>query len=248
MNYSRVNSTEFKRPEILVSDDMDSFITFAAFRIAREINLAITERGLCSIALCGGKTPRSVYEALANSAIDWSKVRFFFGDERCVPPDHPESNFSMIWNAMLRRLPADPSAIIRMQAESRDLADAADAYAAKLPERLDIILLGIGEDGHTASLFPNSPALHEEKRTVVLVEGPKKPSHRLTITPPVIRAAHRRILMAAGLRKAAVVARAIEGPFLPLELPVQLALDGVWILDREAASMLTGLDTQCVTG
>ena len=242
MNNRGVNATKPKSPELLVATDSYSFVRLCAVKVADEIQRAIAKRGLCSIALCGGTTPRPVYEALASpdraNGIDWSKVRFFFGDERCVPPDHPESNYRLAWESLLRRIPVDPSAVERMKAEEVDLTKAAEEYAAKLPRRIDIILLGLGEEGHTASLFPKSFALREETRLVVPVEVRKDPKRRLTITPPVIRSARTLIVMASGLGKAAIIARAIDGAFMPDEVPVQLALSGIWILDRDAASML----------
>lgn len=195
--------------------------------------------------LSGGKTPRPVYEVLGNEGsawgVDWSKVSFYYADERCVPPNHPESNYLMTMESLLGRIAISPSQIERMRAEDPDLPRAAGEYDRKLPERLDIILLGMGKDGHTASLFPGSPALDEEGRRVVLVEGPKPPLCRLTITPPVIMKARSLVVMVTGPGKSAMTARALEGPYSPEKVPVQLALDGIWILDREAASLLEGL-------
>ncbi len=195
--------------------------------------------------LSGGKTPRPVYEAMGGKvsawSVDWSNVSFYYADERCVPPDHSESNYRMTMESLLSRIPVDPSKIERMRVEDPDLPRAAEEYGRTLPERLDVILLGMGEDGHTASLFPGSPALDEESRRVVPVEGPKPPACRLTITPPVIIKARSLVVMATGPGKAAIAARALEGPYSPDKVPVQLALNGIWVLDKEAARLLTGL-------
>jgi 6-phosphogluconolactonase len=235
---------DLKKPEILVAIDKDTFVAMAAARIAGEIRRAIGEHGRCTIALCGGETPMPVYEALAgeeiSGGIDWTRIRFFFSDERCVPPNHPDSNFRMAWESLLQHIPIAPSAVERMKAEEPDRVKAAEDYSAKLPSSIDIVLLGVGEDGHTASLFPGSPALREELHLVVPVEGVKPPRYRLTVTPPAIRNAGVRIVMATGLNKASAIARALEGPYAPEEVPIQAALNGVWIIDREAASMLKG--------
>ncbi len=125
-----------------------------------------------------------------------------------------------------------------MPAERPDREAAAEEYARRLPERLDLIILGLGEDGHTASLFPGSSALSERVRKVVAVMGPKAPAQRLTITPPVIAAAREKIILVSGSGKAVAVAQALEGPDQPAQCPAQLARDGLWIMDRAAASGL----------
>jgi 6-phosphogluconolactonase len=126
-----------------------------------------------------------------------------------------------------------------MEAERSDRDAAAREYECLLPPRLDVLLLGMGSDGHTASLFPGSDALDELHRLVIPVVGPKPPRERLTITPPVIEAARKVAVIATGDDKAAMVARAIEGAFTPRAVPVQLARRGVWFLDRAAAAQLT---------
>lgn len=211
----------------------------AAGWLVREIGAAIAERGDCSLALSGGRTPEPVYRELAQAAdLDWSRVRIYFGDERAVPPDHPDSNYRLAWQALLSRVPVPAAQIHRLEAERSDRDAAAGEYQHLLPARLDILLLGLGPDGHVASLFPGSPALAERERLVLPVTGAKPPAHRLTITPPVIEAARRVIVIAAGGDKAAVVARALEGPLAPRELPAQLARRGTWIIDRAAAARL----------
>jgi 6-phosphogluconolactonase len=172
------------------------------------------------------------------SSIDWQRVDVFFGDERAVPPDHPDSNYLMVYRALLSRVPVPAGQVHRMKAELSDREAAAREYERSLPPRLDILVLGMGADGHTASLFPGSAALDERHRMVVPVVGPKPPAERLTITPPVIEAARRVAVMAIGGGKAAMVARAIEGPLAPKEVPVQLARRGSWFLDQAAASSL----------
>ncbi len=216
--------------------DADAVPDVAADRIARAIEAALAERDRALIALAGGSTPRAAYERLATRPLPWAKVDVFFGDERAVPPDHPDSNFRMAREALLDRVPIPTDRIHRMEAERRDREAAAAEYAARLPERLDLLLLGVGEDGHTASLFPGSDAVEERARKVVAVEGPKPPRQRLTITPVVIGAARTVLVLATGPDKAPAVARALHGPRDPVACPAQLARSGTWILDHAAAA------------
>jgi 6-phosphogluconolactonase len=166
-------------------------------------------------------------------------VSVFFSDERAVPPDHPQSNFRMVHAALLSRVSIPESSVHRMEAERPDRDAAARDYERLLPPALDLLMLGIGADGHTASLFPGSPALDEHRRLVLPVVGNKPPADRMTITPPVIEAARRIAVIATGPDKASVVARALEGPLAPKEVPAQLARRGAWFLDRAAAGKLT---------
>ena len=211
----------------------------AARRIAQVIEQAITRRGGATVALAGGTTPRAVHRQLALiPRLPWDKVEIFFGDERAVPPDDPQSNYRMARESLLDTVPTPLNQVHRMLAERPDREAAADEYARRLPERLDLLILGVGEDGHTASLFPGSSALSEHARKVVAVVGPKAPLHRLTITPPVIAAAREKIILVSGADKAGAVAQALEGPDQPDQCPAQLARDGIWIMDRAAASGL----------
>jgi 6-phosphogluconolactonase len=197
-------------------------------------------KGRVTLGLAGGSTPRAMHEALARSAlVPWLSVHVFFGDERAVSPDHPDSNYRMAKDSLLDRVQIPPSQVHRMQAENPDRDAAARAYERLLPESLDVLVLGIGEDGHTASLFPGADALSESARRVVPVIGPKPPPERLTLTPPEIQRAAQRVVLASGAGKADAVARALEGPWNPSETPVQLARDAVWFVDPAAAAKLT---------
>jgi 6-phosphogluconolactonase len=211
----------------------------AARRIAKAIEQAVADRGRASVMLAGGSTPRAVYRQLAlNPRLPWDKVEIFFGDERGVPPGDPQSNYRMARESLLDTVPIPPDQVHRLMAERPDREAAADEYARRLPERLDLVILGVGEDGHTASLFPGSAALRETSRKVVAVVGPRAPLHRLTVTPPVIAAAREKIILVSGAGKAGAVAQALEGPDQPVQCPAQLARDGIWIMDRAAASGL----------
>ncbi len=229
-------------PERLVVVETARLAETAADWIAAAVEADLRAYGRCTLALAGGGTPRPVYERLARDPyarrIAWQNVEIFFGDERAVAPDDPASNYGMAAAALLDRVPIPAARVHRMEAEASDLDQAARSYEQLLPGALDLLLLGMGPDGHTASLFPGSPALAERSRRVVPVVGTKPPPRRLTVTPPVIAAARRIAVLVAGADKAAAVARALEGPASLEQLPVQLALRGTWFLDREAAARL----------
>jgi 6-phosphogluconolactonase len=229
-------------PERLIVEDGSRLAEAAAEWIAAAAAADIRARGGFSLALAGGATPRPVYERLARDdlagRVEWDRVAIFFGDERSVPPSDRASNYRMAAAALLDRVPIPKSRIHRMEAERADLEAAARDYERSLPEHLDLLLLGMGADGHTASLFPGSPALEERARRVVPVTVTVPPRLRLTITPAVIAAARRVAVLVAGAEKAATVVRVLEGPPRPRELPAQLALKGLWFLDHDAAARL----------
>lgn len=219
----------------------ETFAETAADHLAQAIRTRASG-GLVSLALAGGSTPQRVYVALAaHSGVPWESVRIFFGDERAVAPDQPGSNYRMAHESLLSRVPIPGPQIFRMQADMEDREAAAVAYAATLPDRLDVLLLGVGSDGHTASLFPRSAAVRETTRTVVPALGPDPPRERLTITRPVIDGARHTIVLVTGAEKAAAVRAALQGPDDPEACPAQLARRGFWILDAAAASGLRPL-------
>jgi 6-phosphogluconolactonase len=217
-----------------VQPDAEAVARHAAEAIARAI-LAAPPVQPFHLALAGGTTPRRVYELLAARELPWPRVEIWFGDERCVPPDDEQSNYAMARAALLERAQLPPANVHRMRGELADRDAAARAYEAALPARLDLLLLGIGPDGHTASLFPGSSALRERQRRVVAVVGPKPPPNRLTITPPVIAAAARVVVLATGAEKATAVRCAFESGTDPFECPARLLRDAEWHLDRAAA-------------
>ncbi|MDO8704213.1 MAG: 6-phosphogluconolactonase [Sulfuricaulis sp.] len=216
----------------------EALAAVAADRIALLIEQAVTRHGRATVALSGGATPRAVYRRLALHHLPWEKVEIYFGDERAVLPGDPESNYRMARETLLDAVPIPPIHVHRMPAERPDRDAAAAEYAAQLPEQFDLIVLGIGEDGHTASLFPGSTVLGETRHQVVAVTGPKAPHQRLTMTPPVIASALTVMVLASGSAKAKAVAQALEGPGRPVDCPAQLARQGIWILDHAAASGL----------
>ena len=223
----------------VVAADEDELARVAAEWLAAAVQQSVARGGRCSLALSGGSTPRPAYERLAaRSVLPWESVEVYFGDERAVPPTHPASNYRMAREALIDRVGLAPQRVHRMEADAPDLEAAAARYAALLPDALDLLVLGMGQDGHTASLFPGSPALRESARKVVPARAPVPPIERLTITPLVIAAARRVAVLVAGAAKAPVVARVLRGPWRPEELPAQLARHGTWLLDRAAAAAL----------
>lgn len=227
---------------IIVVENADAVGEAAAAYLLDAATQAVGSRGRFTLALSGGSTPARLYALLAQPAyrdrMPWEATHLYWGDERCVPPESPESNYGEARRILLQRVPLPTEQIHRMHGEDPDPDHAAAAYAALLPDPLDFVLLGIGEDGHTTSLFPGSPAVQERVRRVMAVVGPKPPPHRLTITPPVIAAARAVLVLATGTAKAAAVARALQGAVDPSACPAQLAREGTWLLDRAAGAEL----------
>lgn len=230
------------RPAVVVVADVRALARRAAERIVESVRRAVAARGCAAVALAGGETPRPVYETLAGSALagalPWGAVDWYFGDERAVPADDPQSNQRMVREALFGSRPEALARLHRMPADADDPEAAAAEYGRRLPDPLDLVLLGMGEDGHTASLFPGSPALDQRELRVVPVTGPKAPFRRMTITPPVIESAREVLVLVAGARKAETLARALGGPVDVRALPVQLARQGTWVVDRAAARLL----------
>ena len=195
------------------------------------------------LGLSGGRTPAEAYRilgrGLATPAVDWSRVIVLFADERDAPPSEPESNYWEVRKLLLEPAGVPPQHVQRMKADAPDLERAAAEYDALLAEPLDLLVLGIGEDGHTASLFPGSPLVREHVRRVAAVlDSPKPPPRRLTITPRVIAESRAVLVLASGAGKAAAVARALAPGADPLATPASLARTGVWLADAAATSAL----------
>ena len=207
---------------VIVSSELWSRV--AADYISARVRAMIESRGVCHLALAGGNTPAPVYRELD---LDLTKVEFWFGDERCVPPDHADSNYRVA-----REIFGEAAVMHRMQAEREDRQAAADDYADQLPISMDITLLGMGGDGHTASIFPGQSPMGR----VAVVQGPKPPPWRLTLTEGEIRDSREIIVLVTGASKAEMVRRALRDP--SANLPIQMADEGTWILDEPAASLL----------
>ena len=243
-------------PELAVVADVDAVYRAAADLFLRAALDAVDARGTFVVALAGGSTPRGLYALLATdddfrTLVPWNQGEFFWGDERHVPPDHPDSNYRMALEAMLSRVPVNPDRVHRVRAEHADAAFAASLYEAEVQRivaaeaaipRFDLILLGLGGDGHTASLFPGTDALSERIRLVVATRVAKLDTQRITMTFPLLNAARLVILVAAGAEKANAVRDVLQpGPGAP-ELPAGQVrpADGrlVWVIDRAAAGLL----------
>jgi 6-phosphogluconolactonase len=235
--------------EEIVCADLEALGRRAAEEFTRIAGAATARAGRFSVALSGGNTPRALHTALADAEfrgrISWDAVHFFWGDERVVPADHPDSNYRMAYETLLSKISVPQKNIHRVETEL-GAEGAADAYEKTLRRffaggaapRFDLLLLGIGDDGHTASLFPGSPALHEEKRWVAATYAEKLKSERVTLTLPVLNAAANVIFLVSGEAKAKP---ARETRSAGSELPaaqVRPAGRLLWILDRAAASLL----------
>jgi len=220
----------------------NSSVTFVdstdwAYEVAVVITNAIVEacqvRGECSIMLTGGRSAERLYQiwALLPDFASLKNTRFFFGDERFLPSDHVESNYGLAMRTLFKYGIPSTCEVRRMTVENVDQNVAAKAYEAQLPEKLDVLLLSMGEDGHIASLFPNSSTLFETDRRVVCVRAPRPPFERLTITPPVIAKARRTYVLALGRVKASVYKQARMCPEDIALLPARLVLSATWFLD-----------------
>jgi len=196
---------------------------------AADIAAALAE-GARTLVLAGGTTFRRCYELLAQMDVEWGRVTILFGDERCVPPDHPDSNYRMARAALLDRVA--PATVHRMPAELGP-EEGAGAYAHVVAglAPLDVVLLGVGEDGHTASLFPGHPALKAEGWAIGIRDAPKPPPERVTLTLKALQGARRVILLATGAGKGDAVARAKRE-----EVPSGMIAGARWLIDRAAAS------------
>ena len=259
-------------PELIVVPDRPSLARNAAVQFIALAHDAIAVQGLFSVALSGGSTPRDLFALLATpefaSQIDWSHVHAFWGDERAVPPDHPDSNYRMANEALLSHVPIPSQNIHRIHAElSPDIA--AQEYEQTLHEffqpqsaqgtqrnkqqslwtsfpQFDLILLGLGANGHTASLFPHTQVLHETQRWVAAEYIAEVKMWRITLTAPIINAAKNILWLVSGADKAKTVRAVLRGAYRPDDLPAQLIQppygNVVWLLDASAASQIKNIE------
>jgi len=239
-------------PEIKVVPAAAEVAREAAERVIAAASRAADEGRTFSVALSGGSTPKALFELLASDAyksrIDWPRVEVFFGDERTVPPDHKDSNYRMAHEALLAKVPIPRDNIYRMAGE-RDPQQAAKQYGQMLKEKfgdggMDLVLLGMGDDGHTASLFPETEALDETKHRCVANFVPKLNTWRITLTAPFINRARAVMILVAGASKAKRLQEVLEGPREPRRLPIQLISPTTgqlsWLVDAAAAGMAGG--------
>ncbi|MCH9633832.1 MAG: 6-phosphogluconolactonase [Chlamydiae bacterium] len=239
-----------ERRDLALAGDYEETLSFCVDYFLQKANEAIAKKGFFTIALSGGNTPKAILKKLTQpehvSKVDWDKIYFFFGDERSVPPDHNDSNYKMVMDTALTLLDVPPENIHRMVAEI-DGDTNAELYEKlireKVPEgRFDLITLGMGDDGHTASLFPKTQALTIEDKWVVLNEVPQKETSRMTFTYPLINQAHNICFFVLGKGKEDRVASVLQGEYQPLLYPSQKIgtsqTHALWILDQDAATQL----------
>lgn len=237
---------------IKVYADLEALSQAAAALVVKQAELAVAARGRFSLALSGGNTPRRTYELLAQPPLaaqaPWDRMHVFWGDERCVPLDDPRSNARLARQAWLDQVPIPEPQIHPLNC-ARAPAAAARQYEAELqeffagqPPRLDLVLLGLGEDGHTASLFPGTPVLQEKARWAAAVYVAEQDLYRVTLTAPLINQAALVAFLVAGDRKAGVLRQVLQGPRDVARLPAQLIQpqtgDLLWLADRKAAAQL----------
>ena len=244
------------RGELRVVPDAAPLFHAAATEFVSAAAASVETKGSFSVALSGGSTPRGMFALLAGDEfrgqVRWDRVFFFWGDERHVPPDHADSNFRMAREALLSHLSLREDQVFRIHGENPDPAAAAYEYEKTTRQffglaegqfpRFDLVLLGMGPDGHTASLFPGTKALIEQTRVVVSNWVGKFNTHRITMTAPAINSAARVLFLIGGEDKAPALKAVLEGPLEPSQLPAQLIQprDGslLWLCDRAAAQLL----------
>ena len=238
--------------DVTVVDTSAALAAEAARIFVTAASEAIDARGRFVVALAGGATPRGLYRLLAadptRARVEWLRTWVFFGDERCVPATDPESNYLMAYETLLAHAPVVSGQIFRIRGEEPDTGLAAKEYEGTLrstfepsPVRFDLVLLGMGVDGHTASLFPGSPALDETDRLVAAVDiRAAAVPRRITLTPPVLNAARQVLFLVAGAEKARAAADALRNPGCSLPAARVRPVDGTltWLLDRAAAAKL----------
>ncbi len=241
------------RPDVRICSDGDRLARDVAQAIVEGLNAPLAPAGRRSLCLAGGQTPRVLYQVLATEYRDtmpWSRLHLFWGDERYVPPDDAQSNYRLVRESLLDHVPIPKEHVHPMPTDLRDPNDAAAAYEQTLREqfpppwpRFDLVLLGMGSDGHTASLFPGSPALAEQTRWVATARASVEPRVRLTLTLPVLNRASLVFFLVAGAEKADILRRVLAGPSEPAQYPAAAVRpeDGrvVWWVDEQAAKSLS---------
>ena len=246
------------KTDVHISANAEELARFAAEQFVRLAIEAQRERGLFTVALAGGSTPKTLYVLLASeqesyrAQLDFGMIHFFWGDERHVPPDHPDSNYRMASEAMLSKVPIPLENVHRIKSEMADAEEAARDYEQVLEKffklengqlpRFDLVVLGMGFDGHTASIFPDSDVINEKRRLVVAPWVEKLRSYRITLTPPVLNKAASTIVLVSGAKKAEILHKVLEGEYRPEFFPAQLISPSegglLWLADREAAQLL----------
>jgi 6-phosphogluconolactonase len=221
----------------------DDWVVQASHEISKKINDYLKEKKRCSLMLTGGETTKKLYQYWSSRRAclwDYHAVDYFFGDERCVAPDHIESNYRLALENFFSKVGVNKEKIHRIYAERDNKQQAVEEYADTLPNEIDVLLLSLGLDGHIASLFPHSTILNEYDGRVAHVIGTKYPENRITISPDVIVSAKNVFLLAVGGEKGGVLSDACKEPTVISEMPVRLLMkqNCVWLLDDLAANTL----------
>jgi 6-phosphogluconolactonase len=243
--------------DIQIAANIDALYRLAAAEVLSSADAAVREKGSFTVVLSGGATPKGLYALLADdlswrARVPWEKTHFFWGDERHVPPDHPDSNYRMAYEAMLSKAPVPETNLHRIKSEYADADQAAREYEQTIRTffhvtgeqypRFDLVFLGLGPDAHTASLFPGSQALHADQRLVVATWVGKFYADRITMTAPVLSNAKRIIFLVSGEEKALPLKAVLEGHYEPEQLPAQLIQPRhgrlLWLVDQTAAQFL----------
>jgi 6-phosphogluconolactonase len=244
--------------EIRILADSAAIARRAAQDFVQAAALAVREKNAFQVALAGGSTPKALYSLLVNdpalrSQVPWDKMHLFFGDERHVPPDHPDSNFRMASETMISKSPLKPEQVTRIKGEYPDAEQAALEYEKTLREyfklkdgdypRFDLVLAGMGSEGHTLSLFPGTKALHADGRIAVRNWVGKLDTDRITLTAPAASKAAEILFMVTGADKAPALKSVLEGPYEPDQLPAQALQPKngklLWLVDSAAGGLLT---------
>jgi 6-phosphogluconolactonase len=240
---------------IAIYSDIDTLSQEAARYVVRVASESITTHGRFTLVLAGGSTPKKLYGLLASEPyrdqIDWALTEIFWSDERCVPPDSEDSNYHLAQEVLLSKVPISAAQIHRMPADAANRDQASLAYTQEIQRvfgtngipSFDLIQLGMGPEGHTASLFPHQASLHEQTRLIIPVTVPKPPPPRLTFTPLLLNAATHVLFLVTGQDKADALQAVLEGEYNPDEYPAQIIRptqgEVTWMLDPAAASKLS---------
>jgi 6-phosphogluconolactonase len=247
------------KSEIKILANAEEINQTSALEFTRQTIEEVRLKGFLTVALSGGSTPKGLYSLIASDGssgfrlrVPWNKIHFFWGDERHVPPDHAESNYRIVYEAMLSKVPVPPENVHRIKAENPDAGKAAEDYERVLREffrlkaeqlpRFDMVLLGMGADGHTASLFPRTEVIREEQRLVAAPWIERLNTYRITLTPPVFNNARRVIFLVSGENKADALLAVLRGGYQPERFPAQIIrpTNGklLWLVDQDAARLL----------
>lgn len=230
---------------IRIFADYEALSRAAANHVVLAGKRCAAERGRFDWVLAGGATPRTTYQAVAELTQEvpgfWQHTHLYWGDERLVPGDHPDSNYHMTKSCLLNLIDIPPEQIHRIPGEAPDAHAAARRYQADFPARPDLLMLGVGGDGHIASLFPGSPLLGERDSLLAVAEAPVEPRLRITVTPPVLTAVRQVVVLVSGPAKAAALRRVFSQEGGIDQTPARLVRGATWFVDQQAAKEIIEL-------